>query len=407
MARILLISQVYYPDTSAVSQVLTDLTEDLSRRGHEVLVYSSRYGYEDPSISFPSQEVRRGVKIIRLWQTGYAKHSKLGRLLNFASFNISMMWRLWMRSRARPELIIGTTVPPFLSFIGLLRAKMWRRNYCFYAMDLQPELAIVSGYLDGRSMAAEIFMKMSDFIYRKSDLIVALDRYMASHIIGRGAKPDRVKAIAIWPAMSTRHTGSRPDNPFRQKMKFGEKIVIMYSGNMAVVHPLDTLLEAALLLRNDERFLFVFIGGGVRKQDVEVFKGDHGLSNIVLLPLQPREEIPISLGSADLQVVIQGDGCTGYTHPNKVYGAMFIGKPILYIGPKPSHISDILEQCPGNISVKHGAARELAEKIKIFASAGEEEWSQVGDINGQFAQKNFSRPFLTDQLVREIESIIP
>lgn len=385
---------------------MTDLTEDLSRRGHEVLVYSSRYGYEDPSVSFPPQEVRRGVKIIRLWQTGFAKQNKLGRILNFASFNISMMWRLGMTSKARPDLIIGTTVPPFLSFIGLLRAKMWRRNYCFYAMDLQPELAIVSGYLDGRSMAAGIFMKMSDFIYRKSDLIVALDRYMASHIIGRGANPDRVKAVAIWPAMSTWYSGSRRDNPFRQKMGFGEKVVVMYSGNMAVVHPLDTLLEAALALKNDERFLFVFIGGGVRKQEVEVFKRDHGLSNIVLLPLQPREEIPISLGSADLQAVIHGDGCTGYTHPNKVYGAMFIGKPILYIGPEPSHISDILEQCPGNISVKHGAARELVERINIFASSGEQEWARVGERNQQFVQLHFSRSVLTDQLVREIESII-
>jgi glycosyltransferase involved in cell wall biosynthesis len=407
MAHILVVSQVFYPDMSAVSQVLTDLAEDLGTRGHEVVVYSSRFGYEDPSISFPSYEVYREVKIIRLRQTRYSKQGKLGRILNFSSFNIAMMWRLFITSKVRHDLIIGTTVPPFLSFLGLLHAKIWRIKYCFYAMDLQPELAIASGYLKKSSIAARIFMKMSDFVYRKSELIVALDRFMASHIIERGANPDRVKTIAIWPAMSTRYTGSRLGNPFRQKMKFGEKIVIMYSGNMAVVHPLDTLLEAALMLRNEERFLFVFIGGGVRMQDVEVFKRGHGLSNIVLLPLQPRKEIHISLGSADLQVVIQGDGCRGYTHPNKVYGAMFIGKPILYIGPEPSHISDILMQCPGNISVKHGAIRELVEKIRIFSSSGEAELVRVGERNEQFSNKHFSRPFLIDRLVREIESIIP
>ena len=207
--------------------------------------------------------------------------------------------------------------------------------------------------------------------------------------------------------MSTRLSGPRLANTFRQKMSFGEKTVIMYSGNMAVVHPLDTLLEAAVALRNDERFLFVFIGGGVRKKDVLDFQRDHGLKNIVLLPLQPREEIHISLGSADLQVVIHGDGCTGYTHPNKVYGAMFLGKPILYIGPEPSHISDILEQCPGNISVRHGAARELAEKIKLFASSGEAEWARVGERNRQFVCEHFSRVSLTNRLIMEIESIIP
>lgn len=406
MARILIISQVFYPDLSAVSQVLTDLAEDLRTRGHEVDVYSSRGAYENPSITFPSFEVHRGVRIFRLWQASFPKHSRLGRVLNFSSFNLSMMWRLLSASE-RYDLIIGTTVPPFLSFFGLLHARIRQLKYCFYAMDLQPELAIVYGYLDKSSLAAKIFMQMSDFVYRKSDLIVALDRYMASHIIKRGAKPDRVKAIAIWPAMSMRFVGPRLANPFRQRMSFGEKTVIMYSGNMAVVHPLNTLLAAALELRNDERFLFVFIGGGVRKKDVLDFQRNHRLENVVLLPLQPREEIHISLGSADLQVVIHGDGCTGYTHPNKIYGAMFLGKPILYIGPEQSHVSDILEQCPGNISVRHGASRELAERLNKFASSGAAEWECVGDRNERFAHEHFGRSSLLGRLITEIESILP
>jgi glycosyltransferase involved in cell wall biosynthesis len=190
-------------------------------------------------------------------------------------------------------------------------------------------------------------------------------------------------------------------------MGFGDKIIIMYSGNMAVVHPLDTLLEAALAMKDDERLLFVFIGGGVRRKGVEVFKRAHGLANIVLLPLQPREEIHLTLGSADLQIVIQGDGCTGYTHPNKIYGAMFLGKPILYIGPEPSHISDILEQCPGNISVEHRAPMELTEKIRTFASLGEAEWARIGESNKRFAESHFNRTSLIGRIIREIEAIIP
>jgi glycosyltransferase involved in cell wall biosynthesis len=317
-----------------------------------------------------------------------------------------MTWRLINTRKGRLDLIIGTTVPPFLSFIGLLFAKMKRLKYCFYAMDLQPELSIVSGYLSKSSLAAKIGMKISDFIYRRSDLVIALDHFMASHIIRRGASPELVKTISIWPVMSARYPGRRLDNPFRQKMQFGEKTVVMYSGNMAVVHPLDTLLEAALALKDDERLLFAFVGGGVRKKDVESFKRVHGLANIVLLPLQAREEIHLSLGSADLQIVIHGDGCTGYTHPSKIYGAMFLGKPILYIGPDPSHISDILEQCPGNISVKHGAALELAEKIRIFTSLGEAEWARIGESNKRFAESHFNRANLIGQIVREIEAIL-
>jgi hypothetical protein len=59
---------------------------------------------------------------------------------------------------------------------------------------------------------------------------------------------------------------------FRIENNFGDKIVIMYSGNHAYVHPLDTILHVALKLQDNSNFLFVFVGGGVRKKDVTEFK---------------------------------------------------------------------------------------------------------------------------------------
>jgi hypothetical protein len=111
VARILIISQVFYPDMTAVSQALMDLAEDLSKRGHEVIVFSSRLGYEDSSTSFSSRGSYRGASIIRLRQTAFSKKSKLGRIINFASFNFNMMWRLSIAAKGRYELIVGTTVP--------------------------------------------------------------------------------------------------------------------------------------------------------------------------------------------------------------------------------------------------------------------------------------------------------
>ena len=405
MASLLIISQVFYPDTTAVSQIMTDLAEDLCIRGHDVEVLSSRYAYENPHISFLPLESHRGIRIRRLRQTSFGKNNPVGRVMNFASFNGALLLRLINRKH-RYDAIIGTTVPPFLSYIGLLAARLKRVPYFFYAMDLQPELAVVSGYLQEDSLVARLFMKMSNYVYRKSDLIVALDRFMASHIVCQGARPDKVKAIPVWPVMSQVYEGSRQANPFRREMGFGDKIVVMYSGNMAVVHPLDTLLDSAAALRDDARFLFVFIGGGVRKKDVANFKSKHDLANILLLPFQPREEIHISLGSADLQVVILGSSCTGYTHPNKVYGAMFIGKPVLYIGPKPSHVSDILDECPWNISVQHGEAARLVNELRYFADLGEQEWGRLGKKNREYAQRRFTRSLLSGQLIQEIENTL-
>jgi hypothetical protein len=107
------------------------------------------------------------------------------------------------------------------------------------------------------------------------------------------------------------------------------------------------------------------------------------------------------LSSADIQVVILGDGQVGYTHPNKVYGALFVGRPVLYIGPKESHVSDILNQIPGNISVKHGETEELKNGLETFARLLDEERIEIGILNKSYAFSNLD-PELLKKNISEI-----
>ena len=177
----------------------------------------------------------------------------------------------------------------------------------------------------------------------------------------------------------------------------------MYSGNHSLVHPLETLLNCAYNLRTENDFLFVFIGDGVRKSDVTKFKKKYGLKNIIQLPYQDRSIIHLSLGSADLQVVIMGENQVGFTHPNKIYGALFLEKPIVYIGPKPSHIDDIFEFCPGNISVNHGESEQLAKELLKFHSMDESKHHKIGRSNKAYAERNLSSNILLDKMVKSIE----
>jgi glycosyltransferase involved in cell wall biosynthesis len=403
--KILVISQVYWPDSSSVSQHLTDLAEDLVERGHDVQVISSRRGYENPSIRYEKEQVHKGVRVRRIWHTGFGKKSVIGRILDFLSFNSFMFFKLFgIRSREY-DLLIGLTVPPLVSFIGILAARAKGMKFLYWAMDLQPELSIVTGYLKPGSIAADALSSLGNFIYKKADHVLALDTYMADHIVRRGAERSRIVVVPVWPVVEKMFEGARPENPFRREHGIGDKIVVMYSGNHSVVHTLDTVLDAALRLREDPRFLFLFIGGGVRKQEVTRFKGGHGLDNIRQLPYQDRDKIHFSLGAGDLHLVIMGEGCTGYTHPNKVYGAMFIGRPILYIGPRPSHITDILDRRPGNIQVEHGQSGRLVGELEAFANAGEEWWKRIGKENREYALSCFTREKLVGRIIEIIEGM--
>ena len=383
--RILVLSQVYWPDTASTAQHLADLCAELSKRGHDVSVVTSSRAYEDPRKRFAAAEVHDGVKIERLGMTGFGKGAVWRRLMDFGSFNLAIAWHLLWRGRGSVDVVLGMTSPPLVSFLGAWAARNKGWKFCYWAMDLQPELAIEAGMIRKGSLAARLLEGMGNAVFRWADRTVALDSFMAEHIRKRSGGNAEVAVLPVWPVMAAGWKGSREENPFRKAQGFGDRIVVMYSGNHAVVHSLDTLLEAALRLRADPRFLFVFIGGGVRTADVRRFREQHGLETVVQLPYQPREVIHESLASADLHVVVMGDGQVGYTHPNKVYGAMFVGRPFLYIGPSPSHVTQLAEACPGNLLARHGDAEAVVAGLVGFAERGVAAEEETGRRNEEYA----------------------
>jgi len=405
--KILALSQFYYPDTVSVSQHLTDLLEALSERGHEVTVYSSIRDYENPGKTFSNYEIVNNVKIQRINNTGFGKKNKISRLSDFISFNFLIFIKLLFVNKNKFDLIIGMTSPPLLSYIALKIAKFKYIKFIYWTMDLQPELAIVANYIKPGSKTALSLQKRGDYIFKFSDKIITLDTFMEKHILKRTkGLNNKIDIIPVWPVMNKLYSGDRSNNPFRLENNFKDKIVIMYSGNHSVMHPLTTLLESAVILRDDYRFLFVHVGGGIGLKKVLEYKEKYNLQNVVTLPFQPRENIHISLGSADIQVVSLGKNCVGYTHPNKIYGSMFIGKPILYIGPENSHISEILDKCEGNISVNHGDFDFLVEKLDRFAKSSFEKNQLIGNNNKNFANKYLHPTKLINKMADSIEKVV-
>jgi colanic acid biosynthesis glycosyl transferase WcaI len=405
--RILIISQAFWPDTASVAQHMTDLAEEMIRAGQEINVFSSRYDYENNKIKFPSLENHQGIRIDRINNTGFGKKRVIGRLIDFFTFNLILFFRLIRIKKKEYGLILCTTSPPLVAYIALKFSRNKEIPFCYWTMDLQPELSIASGLIKKGSPSARLLTRIGNYIIRKSDCRITLDKYMQEHLLERGAARKHTHIVPVWPVMEKIYEGKRSENAFRLDNGFGEKIVVMYSGNHSYVHPLDTLLEAALQLRGEKDFLFVFVGEGVRKKEVTAFKEEHGLGNILQLPYQPRNAIHLSLGAADLQVVIMGEGQVGFTHPNKIYGAMFIGRPVIYIGPSPSHVTDILQELKGNIRVEHGKARNLKDELLHFGKLSELERTAIGSRNRQYAQIHFEPGNLKKAMLDILKNEMP
>jgi hypothetical protein len=301
----------------------------------------------------------------------------------------------------RYDLVLGMTSPPLISFLGALFARLKGGEFVFWVMDLNPDEAIVAGWLNEKSLTVKLLNRLLGYSLRHASRIVVLDRFMKGRISAKGIAENKLVIIPPWSHDEAIRYEDEGRTSFRAQQGLDGKYAVMYSGNHSPCHPLDTLLDAAGKLAAKPEIVFCFVGGGSEFDKVKSYAARHQLTNIICLPYQPLDKLAASLSAADLHVVVMGDPFTGIVHPCKIYNILRIGSPFLYIGPGESHVVDILSQIEGEGMAqvaRHGEVDRVVEHILAGAlSAGEMPVTAEDRLSARFS-KEALLPLLIDML---------
>lgn len=371
----LVISQVYVPDPASVGQHVADTAAEMVRRGYRTIVYTSARGYDDPSCRYPARERRDGVEVRRLALSSFGKSSIAVRLLAQAIFLLqAILLGLFV-----PRLggVLVSTSPPFCGIAGVVISKLRRVPGKYWLMDLNPDQMVAMKVLPQRSVAVRIFDLLNLAILRQASDIVVMDRFMRERVLRKADVAHKTTVAPPWPHEDVQEPLPHVDNDFRREHVDGDRLVLMYSGNHSPANPLSTLLDSAERLQSDPRLLVMCIGGGAGKKDVEA-RIARGVGNLRSLPYQPFDRIRYSLSAADVHVVSIGDDVVGMVHPCKVYGAMAVSRPILLLGPSPSHVSDLIDTHRIGWKVAHGDALGADRVLREILSTPVEELQAMG-----------------------------
>lgn len=366
------ITQVYVPDPAAVGQHLADAAEELAARGHNVTVYTSRSGYDDPSVIYPSKENVRGVDVRRLPLSSFGKSSILVRVLGGLAFVGQAVLR--SSTRRRIDAVVVSTSPPMASLGALALGALRRTRVKYWVMDINPDQLVALGMARPGSASVRAFEWLNRRILAKADDVIVLDRFMAERVRSKHDVGAKLTVLPPWPAEDPPDVVVHSENPFRTAHVPEDKIVLMYSGNHGPSNPLTTILEAAKRVAANPRLMFMFVGGGVGKREV-----DEAVSpSIISLPYQPQSGLRHSLAAADVHIVTVGDAIPGIVHPSKVYGAMAAGRPILLVGPADNHVADILKEHHIGWHVRHGDVEGAIAVLENIAATPREELAAMG-----------------------------
>ena len=143
----------------------------------------------------------------------------------------------------------------------------------------------------------------------------------------------------------------------------GRKFVVGYLGTHGMAHALDKVADAATLLRDNPDIAFLFIGAGAKRAELEETVRVRKLTNVRLVPSQPKALMPRLWSLHDLALIpLRNQEVFATVIPSKLFEAMAMGVPVLVSIPEGEATGLVRETGCGAL-VPPEDARAMAEVI--------------------------------------------
>jgi glycosyltransferase involved in cell wall biosynthesis len=370
--RLLVLNQYYWPGVEATAHLLSELCEALAGEFDITVVTGHLYGHEE----LPSEEVRNGVRIVRVRSTTFERSRLHLRAANYASYLGDSVLTV-LRGR-QPDLVLCMTDPPIVGDIGLIVARRFGVPLLVISQDVFPEIAVQLKRLESPLLVG-VLRSLVGLYLRRADRIVAIGETMKRRLEAKGARPERIKVIPNWVDTKSITPLSR-DNDWARKRKLAGHFVVMHSGNVGHAQDLETLIRAATFLRDLEDLRIVIVGYGARYGDmVGLAKRLELGGSIRFLPYQPREVLSESLSAAHVHFVGLGKGLSGFVVPSRLYGILAAARPVIVGADPDSETSRLVGEVGCGIVLPPGRPELVAKAIR-------EAYDGLHDLEGMGAK---------------------
>ena len=403
--RLTILNQFFYPDHSATSQLMTELAQSLSEQGVEVTALASRGRYNGGD-TLPIREMYKGVRIERAWATGFGKSTLFGRLSDYLTFYLAAFWKLL--TMRRQDVVMALTTPPLIGLIALIVGRLRGMRFVALMEDLYPDVAIALGALNQHSRLARVLDWLTCQMLRRADRIIVLSDCMLERVIAKigPEAASRIDVIHNWAdGQEIMPLTEGEEGFFNQNdwPELNDKFVVLFSGNLGLVNEFTTVLEAAKSLRHQSGIAFVFIGAGARAGEIRNFALQHDLTNVRMLPYQPREALPRCLASGDALLITLADGLAGLSVPSKTYSGLAAGRPLLFVGDQRSSVASLIATHHCGAAIPSGDSHLLADTLSRWA-ANREALNQLGVTARSLFEQRFDRHVAVQGYLRSLRN---
>lgn len=372
----------------------------LQKNGNEVTVLTGLPNY--PQGVVPKEyrflkkrkETINGVKVIRCFEIG-RRNGAAFLMLNYASFALSASLKALLM-REKFDVVLSYQLSPVTMALPAVIYKKKKKVPMFlYCLDLWPASALtVVGEGNPIFKGATILSKA---IYAQADRIGVTSKPFVGYL----------QSVCDVPAQKLCYIPQHANGVLLQEdltAVASDKKTFMFAGNLGKAQSLETVIEAAALLKDRNDWQILLVGSGSETENLQKKVMENGLSDRVLFPGRfAPEEMAEQYKKADvLLLTLAGDSAVGETLPGKLQTYMTVGKPIL--AAINGAAVGVLEEAACGKSVNAGDSKGLADLMTQYLDSPEAFKDCAANAKTYFAE-NFTAQVFMKKLLAEMNAM--
>lgn len=359
--KILIVTNHFYPESFRVNDVAFDLAE----KGNEVTVitcipnYPHGHFFKGYGLFSRRKETVNGATVFRVPVIPRGNGRGFRLFLNYLSFLVTASgFAFFLAFKKRFDCVfVHETSPVTVGLPGVIVKRIQKIPLYFWVLDLWPESLSAAGGINNKYVLA-VFERIVRFLYNWSDKILISSRGFETSILEKGDYQAKLIYFPNWGEEIFSQSVDVELPPLPDGFK------IMFAGNIGEAQDFDSIMQAALELKDCIKLKWIFVGDGRKKEWVETFISAHGLEDTVFtLGRYPIEWMPAFFQQADAMLVtLKDEFVFNLTVPAKLQAYMAASKPVLAM--LNGEGADIIREADCGYVVNSGDFYSLTEIIK-------------------------------------------
>ena len=391
-----------------------ELARHWARAGHEVSVLT---GFPNHPTGIVPPEWRSrlrhltyhekvgGADVYRTWLWPLPNRKSHERMRNYASFCLSAALR-GLRI-PRHDVVIASSPQLLVGLVGWWFAFTRGVPFVFEVRDLWPESLIAVGVGSEDSLLHKMLAAIAGFLYARADRVVVVAPAFREHLVKHWRVPAEKIAVVENGVEEDLFVPAHPaaNNALRQELGAEGKFLVCYIGTIGNAHGLETLLDAAVQLKDERPGVILFlVGEGAEKERIVSLAQALRLTNVRFLDQQPRERIPAFISASDACLVLLKKAEVFKTViPTKMLEFMSCGRPVI-LGVD-GQARQIIEQAGAGVAIEPENAQALVQAIKQLAD--DPSFAQtLGKKGRDCILRNFSRRRTAEKYIGVLNELV-